>query len=218
MCVFTGKQFVKVFDGDDALRRGSFRLVSVLRATKTEDVVVRAPPLPKPRPRPLTPPVLRCVHVCSGGRAEGLSPPRPSSGLRTARGRRPAASPWRRLPGAQPQPAEGRRRRLAPEGQRSGRRGHPGVRRLAQVSTGETAQSRPRVQRLSPAQERRRLRVRPRVKGQHLGFCSHSGPRTDEGAGKVQPGSPVPVGVWTSDRSLSCRTETRALAAWWRSS
>ncbi|XP_068596740.1 diacylglycerol kinase theta [Brachionichthys hirsutus] len=38
----SGKQFFKVFDGDDALKRGSFRLVSVLRATKNEEVVEAA--------------------------------------------------------------------------------------------------------------------------------------------------------------------------------
>lgn len=46
VCVTTGKQFLKVFDGDDSIKRGFFRLVSVLRATKNEEVVVRAPPLP----------------------------------------------------------------------------------------------------------------------------------------------------------------------------
>lgn len=35
----TGKQFLKVFDGDDAVKRGFFRLVSI---TKNEEVVVRA--------------------------------------------------------------------------------------------------------------------------------------------------------------------------------
>lgn len=39
------KQFLKVFDGDDAVKRGSFRLVSVIRATKNEEVVVRVLPL-----------------------------------------------------------------------------------------------------------------------------------------------------------------------------
>uniref|UniRef100_H3CAH6 Diacylglycerol kinase n=1 Tax=Tetraodon nigroviridis TaxID=99883 RepID=H3CAH6_TETNG len=38
----TGKQFLRVFDGDDAVKRGSFRLVSVLRATKNEEVVEAA--------------------------------------------------------------------------------------------------------------------------------------------------------------------------------
>nr|XP_046261239.1 diacylglycerol kinase theta [Scatophagus argus]XP_046261240.1 diacylglycerol kinase theta [Scatophagus argus] len=35
----SGKQFLKVFDGDDAVKRDCFRLVSVLRATKNEEVV-----------------------------------------------------------------------------------------------------------------------------------------------------------------------------------
>lgn len=35
----SGKQFLKVFDGDDAMKRGLFRLVSICRATKNEDVV-----------------------------------------------------------------------------------------------------------------------------------------------------------------------------------
>ncbi|XP_061580814.1 diacylglycerol kinase theta-like [Cololabis saira] len=39
----TGKQFLKVFDGDDALKRSASRLVSVCRATRNEDVVVRSP-------------------------------------------------------------------------------------------------------------------------------------------------------------------------------
>ncbi|TDH07298.1 hypothetical protein EPR50_G00104560 [Perca flavescens] len=34
-----GKQFVKVFDGDDAVKRGCFRLVSIHRATRKEEVV-----------------------------------------------------------------------------------------------------------------------------------------------------------------------------------
>lgn len=37
-----------MFDGDDAVKRSFFRLVSTLRATKNEEVVVRAPPLPEP--------------------------------------------------------------------------------------------------------------------------------------------------------------------------
>uniref|UniRef100_A0A668A5I5 Diacylglycerol kinase n=1 Tax=Myripristis murdjan TaxID=586833 RepID=A0A668A5I5_9TELE len=36
------KQFLKVFDGDDAVKRGHFRLVSLLRATKNEEVVEAA--------------------------------------------------------------------------------------------------------------------------------------------------------------------------------
>uniref|UniRef100_A0A3Q1ENE3 Diacylglycerol kinase n=1 Tax=Acanthochromis polyacanthus TaxID=80966 RepID=A0A3Q1ENE3_9TELE len=35
----SGKQFVKVFDGDDAVKRGFFRLVSVCRSTRNEEVV-----------------------------------------------------------------------------------------------------------------------------------------------------------------------------------
>ncbi|XP_073343758.1 diacylglycerol kinase theta [Pagrus major] len=35
----SGKQFLKVFDGDDAVKRGFFRLVSILRATRNEEVV-----------------------------------------------------------------------------------------------------------------------------------------------------------------------------------
>ncbi|XP_039669020.1 diacylglycerol kinase theta [Perca fluviatilis] len=38
----TGKQFVKVFDGDDAVKRGCFRLVSIHRATRKEEVVEAA--------------------------------------------------------------------------------------------------------------------------------------------------------------------------------
>ncbi|CAJ1059388.1 diacylglycerol kinase theta [Xyrichtys novacula] len=38
----SGKQFLKVFDGDDAVKRGCFRLVSILRATKNEEVVEAA--------------------------------------------------------------------------------------------------------------------------------------------------------------------------------
>lgn len=34
-----GKQFLKVFDGDDAAKRGNFRLISILRATRNEEVV-----------------------------------------------------------------------------------------------------------------------------------------------------------------------------------
>ncbi|XP_054648950.1 diacylglycerol kinase theta-like isoform X1 [Dunckerocampus dactyliophorus] len=34
-----GKQLLKVFDGDDALKRGHFRLVSIVRATRNEEVV-----------------------------------------------------------------------------------------------------------------------------------------------------------------------------------
>uniref|UniRef100_A0A8C9YYG0 Diacylglycerol kinase n=1 Tax=Sander lucioperca TaxID=283035 RepID=A0A8C9YYG0_SANLU len=41
-----GKQFLKVFDGDDAVKRGYFRLVSIHRATRKEEVVVRAFPKP----------------------------------------------------------------------------------------------------------------------------------------------------------------------------
>ncbi|KAK1799059.1 hypothetical protein P4O66_007326, partial [Electrophorus voltai] len=37
----TGKQTLKVFDGDDAVKRNQFRLVSIPRATKKEEVVVR---------------------------------------------------------------------------------------------------------------------------------------------------------------------------------
>uniref|UniRef100_A0A3Q3VV02 Diacylglycerol kinase n=1 Tax=Mola mola TaxID=94237 RepID=A0A3Q3VV02_MOLML len=40
--VESGKQFLKVFDGDDAVKRGFFRLVSILRATKNEEVVEAA--------------------------------------------------------------------------------------------------------------------------------------------------------------------------------
>ncbi|XP_041845838.1 diacylglycerol kinase theta-like isoform X2 [Melanotaenia boesemani] len=35
----SGKQFLKVFDGDDAVKRGFFRLVSISRATRNEEVV-----------------------------------------------------------------------------------------------------------------------------------------------------------------------------------
>uniref|UniRef100_UPI0037E9495F diacylglycerol kinase theta n=1 Tax=Semicossyphus pulcher TaxID=241346 RepID=UPI0037E9495F len=38
----SGKQFLKVFDGDDAAKRGCFRLVSILRATRNEEVVEAA--------------------------------------------------------------------------------------------------------------------------------------------------------------------------------
>uniref|UniRef100_A0A8C4HJS8 Diacylglycerol kinase n=1 Tax=Dicentrarchus labrax TaxID=13489 RepID=A0A8C4HJS8_DICLA len=38
----SGKQFLKVFDGDDAVKRGFFRLVSILRATRNEEVVEAA--------------------------------------------------------------------------------------------------------------------------------------------------------------------------------
>ncbi|KAF7228712.1 diacylglycerol kinase theta [Nothobranchius furzeri] len=38
----SGKQSLKVFDGDDALKRGSFRLVSIYRATRNEEVVEAA--------------------------------------------------------------------------------------------------------------------------------------------------------------------------------
>ncbi|XP_059202973.1 diacylglycerol kinase theta [Centropristis striata] len=38
----SGKQFLKVFDGDDAVKRGFFRLVSIIRATKNEEVVEAA--------------------------------------------------------------------------------------------------------------------------------------------------------------------------------
>ncbi|XP_034399853.1 diacylglycerol kinase theta-like isoform X2 [Cyclopterus lumpus] len=37
-----GKQLLKVFDGDDALKRDCFRLVSIMRATKNEEVVEAA--------------------------------------------------------------------------------------------------------------------------------------------------------------------------------
>lgn len=38
----SGKQFLKVCDGDDAVKRGYFRLVSILRATRNEEVVEAA--------------------------------------------------------------------------------------------------------------------------------------------------------------------------------
>ncbi|KAM4555285.1 diacylglycerol kinase theta isoform 1-T1 [Odontesthes bonariensis] len=38
----SGKQLLKVFDGDDAIRRGFFRLVSICRATRNEEVVEAA--------------------------------------------------------------------------------------------------------------------------------------------------------------------------------
>uniref|UniRef100_A0A3Q1J7S5 Diacylglycerol kinase n=1 Tax=Anabas testudineus TaxID=64144 RepID=A0A3Q1J7S5_ANATE len=38
----SGKQFLKVFDGDDAVKRGYFRLVSIFRATRNEEVVEAA--------------------------------------------------------------------------------------------------------------------------------------------------------------------------------
>jgi len=37
----TAKQAVRVFDGDDAVKRGAFRLISVPRVTKKEELVVR---------------------------------------------------------------------------------------------------------------------------------------------------------------------------------
>ncbi|XP_037118931.1 diacylglycerol kinase theta-like isoform X4 [Syngnathus acus] len=37
-----GKQFLKVYDGDDALRRGHFRLVPIVRATKNQEVLEAA--------------------------------------------------------------------------------------------------------------------------------------------------------------------------------
>ncbi|XP_074530000.1 diacylglycerol kinase theta [Halichoeres trimaculatus] len=38
----SGKQLLKVFEGDDAAKRGNFRLVSILRATRNEEVVEAA--------------------------------------------------------------------------------------------------------------------------------------------------------------------------------
>ncbi|XP_069387548.1 diacylglycerol kinase theta [Paralichthys olivaceus] len=38
----SGKQFLKVFDGDDAVKRNYFRLVSIFRATRNEEVVEAA--------------------------------------------------------------------------------------------------------------------------------------------------------------------------------
>ncbi|XP_053284682.1 diacylglycerol kinase theta [Pleuronectes platessa] len=38
----SGKQFLKVFDGDDAVKRSYFRLVSIFRATRNEEVVEAA--------------------------------------------------------------------------------------------------------------------------------------------------------------------------------
>ncbi|XP_038555724.1 diacylglycerol kinase theta isoform X2 [Micropterus salmoides] len=38
----SGKQFLKVFDGDDAVKRGFYRLVSIIRATRNEEVVEAA--------------------------------------------------------------------------------------------------------------------------------------------------------------------------------
>nr|XP_020449758.1 diacylglycerol kinase theta [Monopterus albus] len=38
----SGKQYLKVFDGDDAVKRGFFRLVSIFRATRNEEVVEAA--------------------------------------------------------------------------------------------------------------------------------------------------------------------------------
>ncbi|XP_075961446.1 diacylglycerol kinase theta [Anarhichas minor] len=38
----SGKQLLKVFDGDDAVKRAGFRLVSIMRATKNEEVVEAA--------------------------------------------------------------------------------------------------------------------------------------------------------------------------------
>lgn len=40
--LFAGKQTLKVFDGDDAVKRNQFRLVSTPRITKNEEVVVSA--------------------------------------------------------------------------------------------------------------------------------------------------------------------------------
>ncbi|XP_019726948.1 diacylglycerol kinase theta [Hippocampus comes] len=37
-----GKQFLKVYDGDDGLRRGHFRLVSIVRATRNQEVLEAA--------------------------------------------------------------------------------------------------------------------------------------------------------------------------------
>lgn len=39
---FAGKQTLKVFDGDDAVKRNQFRSVSIPRIIKNEEVVVRA--------------------------------------------------------------------------------------------------------------------------------------------------------------------------------
>ena len=46
MCVCLAKQAVRVFDGDDAVKRGAFRLVSVPRVTRKEELVVRRLMLP----------------------------------------------------------------------------------------------------------------------------------------------------------------------------
>lgn len=42
VCVLATSKQLKVFDGDDAMKRGCFRLVSIMRAIKNEEVVVRA--------------------------------------------------------------------------------------------------------------------------------------------------------------------------------
>lgn len=49
MCQTAGKQVLKVFDGDDAVKRSHFRLVSIPRITKNVEVVVRFSPFPKNR-------------------------------------------------------------------------------------------------------------------------------------------------------------------------
>lgn len=42
-CFHSGKQTLKIFDGNDAVKRNQFRLISVPRIAKNEEVVVRYP-------------------------------------------------------------------------------------------------------------------------------------------------------------------------------
>lgn len=38
-----GKQILKIYDGNDAVKRNQYRLITVPRITKNEEVVVRMP-------------------------------------------------------------------------------------------------------------------------------------------------------------------------------
>lgn len=40
-CFHSGKQTLKIFDGNDAVKRNQFRLISIPRIAKNEEVVVR---------------------------------------------------------------------------------------------------------------------------------------------------------------------------------
>lgn len=42
-CFHSGKQTLKIFDGSDGVKRNQFRLISVPRIAKNEEVVVRYP-------------------------------------------------------------------------------------------------------------------------------------------------------------------------------